>query len=329
MAGSYYKINTGAILSSDILHEASRDELRVFLYIIAKSGKDISPEEISGELELSAARVKSSIALFGEHGIIERTREGAPLVSYEFPERNIRGELDEECSIDTAKEIRDQALADLIEDIAAQLNRPALNTQDTKHITSLKAQLSLSNDYILTLAAYLSERGQLKPKRLADTAARLVDNGIDTIEALEAYIERENTRSADEYELRRLLGIWGRSLSQSEKKYLKRWTEDFGYSFGIIGEAFDITSMNINKVSLRYMDKLLTSWHDAGLTTVDAVRAKMDADRALRPKRTPGQKRKTAEVADYTNFNANDALMAALARSYGDDTDENKDQKND
>ena len=69
------------------------------------------------------------------------------------------------------------------------------------------------------------------------------------------------------------------------------------------------------------MDKLLTSWHTAGLTTVNEIRAKMDADRALKKDKPKGRK-KTAEVADYTNFNANDALMAALARSYGDDTEE-------
>lgn len=321
MAKNSYKLNTGAIVSSGILAEASRDELRVLLYIVGKSGENIDPGVISADLALSAARVKSSIALFGEHGIISEDN-GAPTVSYEFEERSSRpGELDEECSLDVAREIRDGSLHDLIEDIRAQLNRPSLNAQETKHITSLKTQLSLTNEYILTLAAFLSEKGQLKPKRLADTAARLVDKGIDTVEALEGYIESENSRSSDEYELRRLLGIWGRALSASEKRYLEKWTKEFGYSFGIIGEAYDITSVNLNKVSLRYMDKLLTSWHGAGLTTVNAIRAKMDADRALK-RSTPTAKKKTAEVADYTNFNANDALMAALARSYGDDTEE-------
>lgn len=320
MSTAAYKINTGAIVSSGILDEASKDELRVLLYILGKSGRDIAPDTISADLGLSLARVRSSIALFGEHGIISEDN-GQPTVSYEFEERQSRpGELDEERAVDVAREIRDSSLQDLIDDIAAQLNRPTLNAQETKHVTSLKTQLSLTNDYILTLAAFLSEKGKLKPKRLADTAARLVDKGIDTVEALEIYIEEENSRSSDEYELRRLLGIWGRALSASEKRYLEKWTKEFGYSFGVIGEAYDITSVNLNKVSLRYMDKLLTSWHAAGLTTINEIRAKMDADRAL--KKRPTGRKKTAEVADYTNFNANDALMAALARSYGDDTEE-------
>ncbi len=321
MAKTVYKLNTGAIVSSGILNEASKDELRVLLYIVGKSGKNINPNAISTALGLSAARVKSSVALFGEHGIISEDN-GLPTVSYEFEERPSRpGELDEELSVDVAREIRDSSLRDLIDDIAAMLGVPTLGAQQTKHVTSLKSQLSLSNDYILTLAAYLFEHSKLKPKRLADTAARLVNKGIDTIEALEAYIETEESRSSDEYELRRILGIWDRALSASEKRYLEKWTKEFGYSFGVIGEAYDVTSLNLNKVSLRYMDKLITAWHDAGLTTVNEIRAKMDADRALKKKKQTGRK-KTAEVADYTNFNANDALMAALARSYGDDTEE-------
>lgn len=318
-----YKLNTGAIISSNILNEASKDELRVLLYIIAKSAKAISAESISSALGLSTPRVKSSLALFGEHGILSEESE-APSVSYEFPERaSRRGELDEESSLDTAREIRDSSLADLIQDIGAMLGEHTPGTQTTKHVTALKSQLALSNDYILTLAAYLLERHQLKPKRLADKAAKLVDSGIDTLEALEAYIESTERASSDEYEFRRLIGAWDRSLSPAEKRYLNKWTRDFNYGFGIIGEAYDINILNLNKLSLRYMDKLLTMWHDSGLTTIDAVRAKIDADRVTRKK--PTGKKKTAEVADYTNFNANDALMAALARSYGDEKDDTED----
>jgi len=323
MSDTIYKVNTGAILSSEIWREASRDELRVLTYLIARSGTPVSPSELARECGISAPRASSALSLWRESGVISEgeARDGVKL---EFGDPTERGGIDEEESKEVAREIRDDALADLISDIASLLQRPALSTQEIKHVTALRSQLALPDEYVLTLAAYMAETGKLTPKRLADTASRLVERGVDNMEALEKYIEDSAARSGAEWEFRKLLGIWGRNLSKSEEAHFARWSGEYGYSVEIVGIAYDITAVNTGKASLAYMNKLLTSWHEAGCKTVAEVEAYIERERATKkatPKKGGGAKKQTAKEPTYGDFDSDDALMKALARSYGSGED--------
>lgn len=320
MAKTVYKVNTDAIISSEIWPEATRDELRVLTYVIATGGDHSSAKSVAEACGISTARASSALSLWCEAGVLKKSTGAAVRLEFGEPESQ-RAATDEEESREVAREIRDGALADLISDIASLLSRPALNTQEVKHVTSLYSQLALPQEYILTLAAYMSESGKLTPKRLADTASRLVDRGIDNMEALEKYIEDSVTRSGVEWEFRKLLGIWGRNLSKSEETYFTRWSKEYGYSVGVVGIAYDITTVNTGKASLTYMNKLLTSWHEAGCKTVAEVEAHIESEREMKksaPKKS-GTKKGTAKEPLYNDFNADDALMKALERSYGED----------
>ncbi len=316
-----YKVNTDAILSSEIWPEATRDELRVLTYVIAAHGEGITASALAKACGISAARASSALSLWCEAGVL--TKGDASVVSLEFGTPTQRSSsTDEEESHEVARQIRDGALADLISDIASLLERPALSTQEIKHVTALHSQLALPDEYVLTLAAYMSESGKLTPKRLADTAARLVDRGIDNMEALEKYIEDSTTRSGAEWEFRKLIGIWGRNLSKSEAAYFERWSKEYGYSVGIVGIAYDITTFNTGKASLAYMNKLLSAWHEAGCKTVAEVEAYLESEREKKkaaPKKKSGAKTVAAKEPTYGDFDSDDALMKALARSYGED----------
>lgn len=326
-----YKINTGSIIASEIWPDATKDELRVLTYIIASEGVLGSVKELASICGISSARASSAISLWVDAGVLEKTHaqpQTEPNVTTEFEERVIgNGGVDEEGSCEVAREIRDGKLAELIADIASLLNRSTLSTQEIKRVTALVSQLALPTEYILTLAAYMSECGKLTPKRLSDTAARLVERGIDNIEALEKYIEDNTNHSGAEWEFRKLLGIWGRNLSKSEQVYFRRWSEEYGYSTGIVGIAYDITALNTGKASLSYMNKLLTAWHEAGCRTVADVEAQIERERETKRKEPPkkngvGKKKATAETPLYGEFDSEDALMKALERSYGNSESE-------
>ena len=322
MTDTVYKINAGAVIGSEVFSDASKDELRVLVYLMVREGKVLPRvEEIASALGIKAARVKSAITLFTEGGILTECCADTPEVTLEFSEVREEG-LDEERSVDAAREIRDKALAELIADIASLLDRPTLNTQEIKHITSMTSQLALSTEYIITLAAHMAESGRLTPKRLADTAARLVSRDIDNMEALGKYMEDSKRHTSAEWELRSLLGIWGRTLSKSEEGYFRRWTDELGYSTEIIGEAYDIAVMNTQKASLPYMNKLLSAWHEAGCKTLSDITAHVEAEHAKKPARktaSPKKKEKTAETPSFADYSSEDALMRALERSYSTD----------
>ena len=344
-----YKFNTGATLAREVWQDASHEELRVLVYLMTTDGA--MADEISAACGTAKARTKSALALWREAGVILRESTSArvsarkvgaeadavkerltpptdsPSLTLEFEDRHTAVGVDEMTSIEAADSIRDAALAELMSDIASLLSKPALNTYEAKHIAAAYGQYAVSSEYILTLATYMSETAAAKgrgftTKILTDKISRLVGRGIDNLEALEAYIE-DQSRGGEYYELRRIFSIWKRNPSKTELKYFKKWTEELDYGTEIIDEARDIAVTQTGEQPFAYIDKLLVSWHAAGLRTLGEI-AKYNEEH--KPERTTpkksGGKPKSVETPAYSSFNTEDALLRALERSYADDKDD-------
>lgn len=315
-----YRVDRLSLIGNPAFAEASKEELRALLALIELSGMCESVSALAEAASISPARCKAALAFWEEAGVI--AQGDCPIVREEFESRLVRGEIDEVPAREVADSIRDEGLASMIDECATLLGLACLPNSDVKNVTALHTQYSLSAEYIVELAAHLAERGSLTARRLCDEAIRLCGKGIDKVEDLEAYINDMNSSTAAEWEYRRVLGIYGRNLSQSEKNYFRKWDEEFGYSVGIVSEAYDIAVMNTKtgRGDLRYMDSILTSWHEAGCRTVAECRERVEAERLRREGERSEQKKrvKTApETPRYGNFDINEAFNNAVARSFG------------
>ena len=296
--------------------EASREELRV-LVALMESAVPLSVEEISLLASVSPARAKGAVAFWCAEEIFVEC-DG---VTDEFEDKVRPGEIDEVPAARVAVSIREEGLADLIEECAEIMGKPALTTEDVKNLTALVTQYALSTDYIATLAAYLASKHKLTAVRLRDRAISLVGKGIDNTEALEVYIKDREKQSSSELEFRRLLGIYNRSTTEAERRLFNKWADEFGYSTSVVGEAYSICVVNKGSLSVAYMDKVLTNWHEAGCKTVEECRA-FAASQKASEKEKPGssepRKRSKSEPEKprYGDFDINDAFKAALERSY-------------
>ena len=71
------------------------------------------------------------------------------------------------------------------------------------------------------------------------------------------------------------------------------------------------------------MDKILESWFLAGCRTLEECRANTERNKeslaSAAKARRSGKKEKEADTPKYTTFDAEDVLMSALARSYGEE----------
>lgn len=321
-----YKFNARSLTLSEAFTEASREELRVLLALVANGGRVESDEDIAKAAGVSRGRASSSLVFWEESGIIAKN-DGTPTITEEFEERIQLGKLDTGTAIKAAKSVRDNELAALISECARLMDRPALNTEEIKTINALYTQYALDEEYIITLAAYINDKGKLTATRLGTEAERLVKRGLDTAEKLMAYIEEKANESADEWEFRHLLGIYNRTLSKTEKEYVKKWYGEFGYGEDIIGEAYDIAVSYTGERQLSYMDTILTKWHDGGCKTLDECRAATEREKTARSveekQKTPPKMPRTPKTTPrYGNFDPLEAFEAALKRSYGDEKNE-------
>lgn len=298
--------------------EASREELRV-LVALMESSEGLSVEKIAEVASVSTSRASGAVAFWCAEGVF--TEDNGIIEEFDSVVR--RGEIDEIPAVRVADSIRDERLAELIEECAEIMGKPTLTTEEIKNLTALVTQYALTPDYIATLAAYLTSKGKLTMVRLRDKAITLVGRGVDTTEALEVYISEQEQQTPAELEFRRLLGIYNRTTTQAERIIFNKWVDEYGYSTAIVSEAYNICVMNTGSRSIPYMDKVLMGWHQAGCKTVEECKAfaasQRAAEKSAEPEDANKPKRRSKsepEKPRYGDFDINDAFKAALERSY-------------
>ena len=323
-----YRVDRIRVIGSAAFAEASKEELRALLSLIELDGKIESEGELAEAAKISTARCKAALAFWEESGVI-CIDDGRPLIIEEFEERVLRAEITEVPAKQVADSIRNECLASMIDECAMLMKQACLPDTEVKILTGLCTQYALDPAFIATLAAHLAAQGKLTIHRLRDEAIKLQSKGCDTVESLEIYITTSETSSGVEWEFRRVLGIYNRNLSPSERAFFKKWSEDFGYSVNVVGEAYDIAVLNTKtgRGDLRYMDTILTAWHEAGCKTVNECRAHSESERAKRLAEqsarvgAKGRSKSTPEAPRYGNFDINEAFNNAVARSFGEEND--------
>lgn len=314
-----YIITPVSVTDKEAFFEASREELRVLLALIEVNGKVESIKALSTLAKASETRTSSAITFWKEAGVI---REGARVqtITEEFEERITAGKIREVEAKEVAKSIRRANLADMISEVGALMRRETLNSGEIKDLTALYEQYGLSEEYIVTLAAYLAERGRLTVSKLVNKAIRLTEREIDTTKSLESYIIERESDSEAEKEFRKLFGIYGRAPSKTEKECFKKWSKDYGYFTDVVGEAYDIAVTNATRGHVTYADKLLTRWYETGCRTLSDCKQRYADDEAEKKSQREtkgGTKKAKKETERYGDFDTNEAFLKALERSYG------------
>ena len=315
-----FKVGLNGITDLDCFKEASKDELKILIALKSTEGETVSLEPLAQKLGVSVARIKATIALFEESGVLtERANDFLAEVEYEFEVKKKTCDT----PLESAKSIRDNNLYELFNEIENIFGK-TLETREIERIESLYTKKGLSVEYILMLAAHQNDT-RMTPtiESLVREATRLQANDIDNLESLEIYLKEKADEIAGEAEMRQILGIRGRAFSKSERAFFKKWMHEYCYGTPIIGEAYDITVGATGKLSLSYMDKILTEWFKSGCRTLDDCRARVNIrkqERADKAKKSSQKSNKTAEAETpkYTDFNSEDALLKALERSYGE-----------
>ncbi len=316
---------------SAALLDASTEELRVLLCLLtgADAGDTAALAAAAG---CSPARAKSALRYWEE--------VGALTAATAIPEKPLKrsDEAEELPAAEIAKTVNELELSAFI-DQCQQVVGHIFNTRELNALTALIEEMPFSQEYLLTLVGYT--RKKVKNKRfsvryLEKVAHSMLERECLTVEALNEYLARAERFSAEEWRLRRLFGIGERRLGSREEECFMRWTGDYLYGEEIIGIAYDITVNQTGKVSLPYIDKLLTSFHGAGCRTVREVEEHLDKERAEHAARqvsrhtgapkgkkdttfTTGAGENDPSATKGSSFRPDDYLSAALRRSYGDD----------
>ena len=142
----------------------------------------------------------------------------------------------------------------------------------------------MSCEVIIMLLEYTSAIGKNNIRYIEATALSWLKEGIDTVAKAENHIiELEKSRQ----EWRKISSAFGIDRpvpSKNEQTYATRWLREWRFSMKMIKAAYDICADNTGKMSLSYMNKILASWHDGGITKLEDIPEKTGKTTAVKAK---------------------------------------------
>lgn len=289
------KILSGELLDA-VIRSGSGDAALVYLHII-KNGR-FSLSAAARDTGLSRERVSSAAAILRGLGVAV---EDKPLESQEFPEY-------------TAADIvvraqRDASFDGLVGEVQRILGK-MLSTPDMKTLFGIYDHLGLPADVIMLLISHCIEDIQSRygpgrmptMRQIEKEAWYWAGQEIRTYEAAEEHIRREAERKSLVSRTAEALQIRGRELTPGERRYIETWIS-YGFGPEELAVAYDRTVLGTGKLAWRYMDKIVSSWHEKGLHSLAEIESG-DARYRKNPETAPAVPGGDSELEELRRLHA-------------------------
>lgn len=166
-------------------------------------------------------------------------------------------------------------------DEAQRIYGRLLSSADMKTLFGIYDHLGFSPELLCLMLNYCAEltaakfgSGRLPTMRSIEKEAYNWANlEILTLEQAEEYIAKAAERRSAMGEIKEALGIRGRELSKTESRYVNEWL-DMGFGAEVLSVAYDRTVTNTGGLKWNYMDKILRSWQEKGIYSLDDIAEK-------------------------------------------------------
>lgn len=301
-----YKLNIGmwnkvfavpSFIVDKYIKLARGSDLKVLLYLMNNSDKNISSEVITKELDLSEDVVEEAFSFWEQLNVIER--EKAPInksspLKVTLIQTNANNYTNEvintpvteplkaaviktnSCITLTPREIA--ARSDECDEIkflfdyAQTIYGRCINNTEQRSIIYMHDYLGLPADVIQMVFEYGVVADKNNIRYLEKIAINWADNDITTHEQAEEEIIKYKIHHTLSEQVKSAFGL-NRKLSSREQNLVNDWAEK-NYDIELISYAFDKTIDSIGKLSFPYINKIINKWYAEGLTT----REKIDSD---------------------------------------------------
>lgn len=178
-----------------------------------------------------------------------------------------------------------------------------LSQTDMEMLYSFVDWLGLPIEVVVMLLTYVTSVGKASKKYIEATAIDWANKGINTYEAAESFIKRLENSEKTEQKLRRMLGIYDRALTATEKKYFKTWTEQLNLDDEMFAIAYDRTIEGTGKLSYAYMNKILQTWNESGIKTPELLKESDELYKMINSRNEEKAGVKKSKFNNYTDTN--------------------------
>ena len=165
---------------------------------------------------------------------------------------------------------KDPEIEDLVQEATAYCQRQ-LQMRDINSLVYMKYQLGFPFDLIEYLLEYAAEVKKTNFNYIEKIARNWFEEGIETREEAEELNWKPRSLFIN---IMNAIGIKSRySPTPSEKKYIDRWTNEYGFSEQIIIEACNKANLTRpNDVTFPYINGILENWYKNNIKTIEDIK---------------------------------------------------------
>ena len=256
-------------------------QLRVLLFALSRGFSETSPENVAEELGIIPEDAKDLLDYWVGRGILECDGVSAPVSVPEKvlpsvpaePKREIPKAPEAKPTMEEVLKIKenDPAVAHVFSEAERILGK-TFTYSDSETIVWLLDYVGIAPEVLVTIIAYCASINKRTLFYVKKTALEWFENGIDTIEAAEERMRVLEEAKSWEGEVKRVLEIYGRNLVPKEKEFCESW-RIYGISSELIHFAYEKCIEKTGKLSFPYINKILLSWHQKGIKTIEEAAA--------------------------------------------------------
>jgi len=122
---------------------------------------------------------------------------------------------------------------------------------------------------ILMMVEVMNKNGAKGMKYLEKMAVDWTENGIDSISKAEKYIIKLDSCKRAWSIVCKACGIDVRKPSKKESDFSDKWVCEWNFDVKMLRHAYDICVDSTGKLSLPYINKILQSWFEKGVKTIN------------------------------------------------------------
>ncbi len=330
---------------------ANGEYVKVYLYILRCSTAidfELSTGNIADALESTEADVMRALKYWEQSGVlgleydkiskhlvrivIKDLRQDIPLTFKIVPESSVTQKNNTVHKVDKMLEVAPTGIADDVptkrEFTTTELSKftadeeikqllyisqtyleKTFSPAETNTILYFYDGLGFSVELIEYLIEYCASNGHKTMRYIEKVAVEWAHENIETVDDAKA---RVSTFSNNCYPVLKAFGLQGRNPAPTEKDFIVKWTNDYGFTMDMILDACNRTINTIHQPSFQYADSILQRWLKHGVKTPNDIKT-LDAIHETKSK--DSQVAKQASKNSFNNFSSQrDYDYAALER---------------
>ncbi|MDD6309043.1 MAG: DnaD domain protein [Clostridia bacterium] len=304
-----YKLSEAAGLSAipvagvfidKYMKEANGTYVKVYLYglrLCYAVGAKPGNAEIAEALDILETDVVRAWKYWQSKGIVFIDEEGSiefADLTMEMPSKKKTVTKPQYNAEELAAAVSEDSQMAVLLDYAQNIFGRTLSRNDISKLYGFYDWLKLPVEVIMMLLEHCATLEKCHMSYAEKIAIAWAEQGVDTIEKAESHLKNADKKAKLSRKYKRMLGITGRDLSESEYAHILQWTEEMGFMPELIKMAYEKAVLATGHASFPYINAILKSWHTQNIKTVADV-AKDTAPTAIPAPR----KAKTNKFLNY------------------------------